>query len=114
MRGGHEFRLGRAVVWYRCPEGVFGKRQEIEPQDQKQSGDGDPWRSLEISGYKAVADAVIVVELWDAQLALLVFNEQGTGMPNAFQLMGHSMQTVHTSQLRVTGWEYVTLGKASE
>lgn len=69
---------------------------------------------MEISGYKAVAEAVMVVELWDAQLALLVFNEQGTGMLNAFQLMGHSMQTVHTSQLRVTGWEYVTLGKASE
>lgn len=67
------------------------------------AGDSDPWRSVA---------ARRLLKLWGAQL--LVFSEQGAGMPKALQLMGRSLQRVHPSQLRVTEREYVTLGKAGE
>lgn len=67
------------------------------------AGDSDPWRSVASRR---------LLKLWGAQL--LVFSEQGAGMPNTLQLMGRSLQRVHPSQPRVTEREYVTLGKAGE
>ena len=69
---------------------------------------------MEVIGHKTIAEAAMVAELWGAQLAPLVFSEQEAGTLNALQSMGCSMQIVHTSQLRVTEWECVTLGKAIE
>lgn len=47
--GGGEFRLGPAVVWYRCPGG--GDLEETgnlgtEMRKGVRAGDGDAWRSL--------------------------------------------------------------------
>lgn len=67
---------------------------------------------MEVGGHRTVAEAAMVAELWGAQP--LVFSEQGAAMPNALKLTGCSLQIVHPSHLRVTEWEYVTLGKARE